>query len=321
MGLLLVVGLCLAASPRAGGAPQQTSFGSEAMAARLPATRVESYVVNARVRPLLLFWIERENVGLATISWRKGEDNRRAFEFLIGSDPERAPRSINRWGFIVEELNGDAADVFGIMKESGEQTLAEAEAKVSGEGTVSTFKAARTSIAGSKAVTGLITLQAPSHLTYRDVDAMLALVPAEAPEHKTIELPAGTEKGFLVAMDSLMGASIGPCGGTGRGAKAVPAVRYLYNQTFFDLALDSCRHEDVVRAGPASYADVVDGRFRLKNLTTKNVTTFHIAYGASGDLRGVPVRAMFRPRWWMEIDLALVRTPAARLTSTEPLGR
>lgn len=291
------------------------------MESRLPATRVESYVVNARVRPLLLFWIGRDNVGLATLSWRKAADNRRAFEFLIGSDPERAPRSINRWGFIVEELNGESADVFGVMKESGEQTLAEAEAKVSGEGTVSTFKAARTSIKGNKAVSGLITMQAPSHLTYRDVDALLALVPTEASEHKTLDLPAGTEKGFLVAMDSLIDASIGPCGGTSRGAKAVPAIRYLYNQTLFDLALESCRYEDVVSAGSASYNDIVDGRFRLKNLTTKHVTTFHMAYGASGELRGVPVRATFQPRWWMEIDLALVRSPAARLTSADPVGR
>lgn len=313
--------LCLAAALPAGGAPQQTSFRSDAMASRLPATRVESYVVNARIRPLLLFWIGRENVGMATITWRKAEKNRRAFEFLIGSDPERAPRNINRWGFIVEELNGDSADILGVMKESGEQTLAEAEAKVSGEGTVSTFKAARTSIKGNKAVSGLITVQAPSTLTYRDVDTLLGLVPADAAERKTLELPGGTEKGFLVAMDSLIDSSIGPCGGAGQGAKAVPAIRYLYNQTIFDLSLESCRHEDVLSSGPVSYADVVDGRFRLTNLTTKNVTTFHMAYGASGELRGVPVRAMFRPRWWMEIDLALARSPAARLTSFDSVGR
>jgi hypothetical protein len=28
-------------------------------------------------------------------------------------------------------------------------------------------------------------------------------------------------------------------------------------------------------------------------------------YGASGELCGVPVRAVFRPRWWMEVELLL----------------
>lgn len=303
-------------------AAQQPGFSSASLTERLPVEKVEAYTVNVKIRPLLLFWIGRDDVGEATITWRQATETHKSYEFIIGSDPKRAPRQINRWGFVVEELHGDNAEVLGIMKESGEQTLAEAEAKVASEGSVSTYKAARTTIDGGRAVSGVITMQAPSGLTYRDLDSLLALLPAEAPERKTLTLPAGTQKGFLVALESLMASSFGPClPPDGRGHKAVPAVRYLYNQTLFDLSLESCRFDDAYHTGSASYSDIVDGRFKLRNLTTKNVTTFHLAYGTAGELRGVPVRAMFRPRWWMEIELERARPSAARLTSIDPVRR
>jgi hypothetical protein len=31
-------------------------------------------------------------------------------------------------------------------------------------------------------------------------------------------------------------------------------------------------------------------------------------YGTSGELREVPVRAVFRPRWWIEVELVLDRS-------------
>ena len=251
----------------------------------------------------------------ATVTWREGPNQQKAYEFLIGSDPARVPRKINRWGFIVEELRGDEADILGIMKESGEQSLDEAKAKVDREGATSTFKAARTHIAGNRAESGVITLQAPSHLTYRDVDEVLALVPAKPPDQKTLDLPPGTKRGFLVALETLLQSSIRPCSGEGSRAKEVPVVRYLYNRDLFDLSVDECSVERELETGTQTFGDVIDGRFHLKNLTTRNAMTFHVAYGTSGDLRGIPVRMMFRPRWWMEIELELNRSSAARLTS------
>jgi hypothetical protein len=256
------------------------------------------------------------------VTWRENGDDHRAYEFLIGSDPERVPRRINRWGFIVDEFNGERTDVLGIMRESGEETLEEAKANVEGEGTVSTFKAARTVITGNRAVSGVITMQAPSHLTYRDVDEVVALVPHEAPKPKAIDLPAGTKKGFLVALEALLQSSIDPCqAGQAGGAKQVPRVRYLYNQTLFDLALESCAPDADYRANARVFNEVVDGHFKLRNLTTKNAMSFDIVYGATGELRGIPIRMMFRPRWWMEVELELALSPAARLTSVAPVGR
>jgi hypothetical protein len=299
--------LCLAALAPAAESVQ--SFSYKALSARLPVVRERSYLINARVRPLLLFWISRDDVGDARITWREGSGNRRAFELLVGSDPDRAPRRINRWGFIVEELSAEKAEILGVMKESSEQTIEEAEAEISRQDNVSTFKAARTTITGDRAVSGSMTVHAPAHLTYRELDSLLGLMPAEPPRVRTLELPPGTQKGFLVAMDSLIRASIEPCGTKGgTGARAVPAVPYLYNQTLFDLSLLSCDYHPELQTKTETFANVVDGRFQVKNRTTKNETKFRVFYGTSGELHGQPVRAMFRPRWWMEVELVLDRS-------------
>ena len=139
----------------------QDALSHDALSARIPVAREHSYVVNARVRPVLLFWIARDNIGGARITWREGATGRRAFEFLIGSDPARTPRRINRWGFIVEDLDAENAQVLGVMSESDEETIDEAKTRTARQdGDVSAFRAARTSITGNRAVSGTMTVLA-----------------------------------------------------------------------------------------------------------------------------------------------------------------
>src|SRR5687767_11798112 len=140
----------------------QTDFSYEALSARMPVVREHSYVINAKIRPLLAFWIGRENVGDARLTWREGSGGRRGFELLIGSDPARAPRHINRWGFIVEELDPVKTEILGVMRESNEETIDAAEAEIAREQGVCAFKASRTTITGNRALNGAISLQAPT---------------------------------------------------------------------------------------------------------------------------------------------------------------
>jgi hypothetical protein len=290
----------------------QKSFSRGDLDARLPVVQEHSYVVNARIRPLLLFWIGRDNIGEARLTRREASGGRRAIEFLIGSDPDRAPRRINRWGFIIEELGPEEGAILGVMSESNEETIDEAKAGIERQDGYSVFKVARATVAANRAAGGTMTVRAPAHLTYRELEAVLALIPA-APEHvRSVELPSGTQKGFLVAMESMLRASVEPCrtadGGRPKDVRSIP---YLYNQTIFDLSLTSCKHEPELQTKGETVADVIDGRFRLRNRTTKYDADFRMLYGASGDLREIPVRATFRPRWWLEVELLLDRTAKA----------
>jgi hypothetical protein len=290
--------------------PIQSAYSYDALTARMPVVREHSYVVNAKVRPFL-FWIGRDDIGAARLTWREASGDRRAFELLIGSDPARAPRRINRWGFIVENLTPEKAEVFGVMKESNEKTIEAAEAQIARERGDAAFKAARTTIAGSQAVSRTYSVQAPAHLTYRELDSLLALIPSEPLRKHTLELPIGTQNGFLVSMDYLMQTSVAPCRtGKGAGARSVSVVPFIYGQTLYDLTLLSCSYEPEFRTKTDVFADVVDGRFQVRNRTTRAETKFRVSYGSWGDLRGLPVRAVFRPRWWMEIELLLDRSAA-----------
>ena len=94
--------------------------------ATLPTVAEHTYRMLARVRPML-FWINVDNVGGAKVSLSGDQKDNFGIELLIGSDPQRAPRQINKWGYIAEEVRGGEARIVGVMKQSNEQSVAEAE--------------------------------------------------------------------------------------------------------------------------------------------------------------------------------------------------
>ena len=62
---------------------------------------------------LLFVWASADDVGGARMSWRSGEQNQ-SVALLIGSEPRRAPRGVNEWGYIREDVSSDSTKVFGI---------------------------------------------------------------------------------------------------------------------------------------------------------------------------------------------------------------
>ena len=105
--VILAVAVGLGSTPSLGPNDLTTPAGASDSP---PIHKEYRYRMSAAIRPLL-FWIGDSDVGGARIVWRRGEDGRRGYEFLLGSDPIRAPRKINRWGFVREELRGDGARV------------------------------------------------------------------------------------------------------------------------------------------------------------------------------------------------------------------
>src|SRR5258707_10371409 len=100
------------------------------------------YIMTARVR-LLLFWAGKDDVGAGYIgSGRLPQDPASdVIELLIGSDPAKAPRAINRWGAaseIAHKPSGsghgvESSTFFGFMKVSSGTSAAEMEKEVARE--------------------------------------------------------------------------------------------------------------------------------------------------------------------------------------------
>jgi hypothetical protein len=272
----------------------------------LPVVAEHHYRVLARVRPLLV-WISRDNVGDGRITWRNAGVGSMGFELLIGSDPARAPRRINRWGYLAEQLVGGQTTVLGVMTQSTERSIEEGENRIrveSGSGT-HLFTAIRSTTADGRASAEVTTLRMQNDVTFRDLESLLAMVPpSRNPPTRTIVLPAGTRPGFLSAVAELIHQSI-----ESRRASTteprVPGVRYVYNALFHRLELRSVESLPTTQIGGRTFNDVVRGRFETVNEATGDRTRFEITYGARGELAEVPIHIVYQPRWWFRVELFL----------------
>jgi hypothetical protein len=301
----LVAGLCCAAAAViAAGERAQADFSRAALDRRAPVVAERSYTLKAGVR-LLVFWIRRDNVGSARLTWRAGQEGHRLLEFLVGSDPERAPRRINRWGYIVEEARPPDVDLLGIMSKSDEESADEAESQIAAEGQRDShpYNAIRTTIRGGSASSGVFRVSSAKALTYRDLETLLGMIPDDVPASRAVSLPKGTRPGFLFAAEELIASTLDRCRS---GVDAEPAsLPYLYNNTFYTLTLQECDFESTRKIGNRVFSNVIRAKLETRNRATGNTTSFRLEYGTEGDLKAVPLRMVFRPKWWFEAELLL----------------
>lgn len=296
---LLASGGSVAAQPRAAqGAPDVR---------RAPVTREHQYTLNARVRPML-FWIRRPDVGEARLVWRRDQDAY-GFELLVGSDPLKAPRHINKWGYLAEDVSGSDATTFGVMKQGRARTVAEAESQIARDGVDGyVFQAVRAHMTSGGCDTVSIRIRSATDLTLRDLDALLARVSGEAPQPRPCAVLPRTAPGFLCALAALLDETLAAA----KPDRARPAPRlYLYNGKVYDLKVRAMRTRADFAAGQRRYGPAIEGEFEVVNRATREATPFSMVYGRTGELAGVPLRIVFRPNWWFEAELLLDQAPAA----------
>jgi hypothetical protein len=197
--VLLLVALSSAARTANGQPERGQGSGPLAPGRMLPVVAEHHYTVTARIRPLLFFWISRDNVGEASLKWRAGAGKQLGFELLIGSDPARAPRHVKQWGYIAEEVSAEGAALLGVMKDSDDKTLEDAQKRVEAEGVGRQFfyKAIRTSVTESKGTTGTSRLALARDPTFRDVEWVLEQLPASPPSPREYPLAPGVKPGYL----------------------------------------------------------------------------------------------------------------------------
>jgi hypothetical protein len=263
---------------------------------RMPVVAEHHYRMLARIRPLL-FWISRDNVGGARIQWRGDGEGGRGFELLIGSDPARAPRRINRWGYIAEEVRGAQSRTLGVMTQNREESIEEANAQLGREATgARVFKVIRATSENGKATSGISTLHT-SDFTYHDLDSLLSNLEGGSlgTSVRIVELPAGTRPGFLLALADLIQQP---------DLKSIP---YVYNGRFHQLSRKGTISVSM-RVGGRDVTTLRSARFETQNRTTRELTAFDITYGTTGDLAGVPVHILYQPRWWLQVELFLDET-------------
>ena len=271
----------------------------------LPVDKVHTYRMAGKIR-LLLFWVGRDGVGMGRIVWRRGENGVKAYELLIGTDPASAPRRLNLWGYIAEEIDGANGSLLALMSRSEETSIDEVRDRPQ-RGVE--FKAMRTRVEAGTARSVAPAVYAESDPTYRDVSALIDQVhlASDRATIRTLAVPIGVRPGFLAAVAELVHASVESLRAP-RPAAASPhlrAVPFVYGVRLHDLTLRS--HEVLTDYNQAGRSDgrVVRGRFEIRDRTTDERTRFELVYGLDGPLAAVPVEIVYQPRWWLKVELTL----------------
>lgn len=268
-----------------------------------PIFKEYRYRMSAAIRPLL-FWMGDGDVGGARIIWRQGEDGRRGYEFLLGSDPDRAPRRINRWGFVREELNGHRATQIGLMRKTDEKSVEEARANVGFEGEY-VFKVIQTVVAGVEARAENTVWLVRDDYTYYDLGEVLGLVtktPPTPPSVNEASLPPGTHPGFLFAVADIVDRAVTAATREPREFLEKVTTRFNFNAVAYELRLRKTSWEESQEYGDRRYEDLVRIDLESYNPTLNTTERFTLVCGTEGEWKGVPVYVKYQPKWWFKAE-------------------
>ncbi len=303
--ICLILALALSRELEAGQAMRGSGLSCGLGLASVAEAAEWRYSMTVHVR-LLLFWISREGVGGARISWREAPDGTRSLQLLIGSDPARAPMRINRWGYIAEHVDGSSAELIGVMTQSDERSIEQARQNLSRSGGAHAFKAIRGRVTQGEALSTVIHLLLAEEFTYRDVNVLLGRLPQAGFPVRRISVPKGVEPGFLFALKNLVHQSVESYHRSGRVDTGCKSPRlFVYHASLYELAQRSSDIIPKLTVGGRDYHEVIESRLDVRNRATGETTGFGITYGTRGAAAEIPLRIVYRPRWWFEAELIL----------------
>lgn len=268
------------------------------------------YTIAARVRPLL-FWVRRDNVGDARVTINTTANGGRTIALLIGSDPERTPMRINRWGYVAETACRGVTTVVGVMTESDEQSVEEAQAHVGAVGEVRhAYKAILASHDAGISRAVIIRLAVREIFTYRDVDTVLNRVCESRDLEPRMVAVSGANTGFLGALEGLVQETVEAWAAKGPSALATRRRRlFVHGDQVAQLSVGTSTITSDGSIPSSRHGALIESEFEVRNPATQRRSTFRMTYGTEGAFAAVPIRIVYRPRWWFEVELRLIEGP------------
>jgi hypothetical protein len=293
------------------------------------------YIMTARVR-LLLFWAGADDVGGGYIRLNAPSPNAAPSEWqlVMGSDPAKAPMSINRWGAAWELSLRDPSAAhaasnafFGFMKVSKGTSVLEMQKELSQEKDGGSFLFSAT--VGETNPSGSLskTVPFPSNqdFTIHQLDqaesAVFDKLAEPGGQVRTVDVTkpeaCTRTEGFLSSVSDLIDAGL-------ENRKLPVTLCYLFNGERFTIKLTKVTHvphetvsltlHQEPKQYTRNYDDLLLAHFDNFNETTKKPSSFELLLGTTGKLRGIPVRIMYQPNWWFQVILN-VKTPETQQAS------
>ncbi len=294
------------------------------------------YVMTARVR-FLFFWGGKDDVGGGYIRRGVSKDDPRQelLQVLFGSDPAKAPRSINRWGAGTEVVwhkdpvanSAKVPDVvasafFGFMKSSKGKSVSEMqdELKKEKDRGEHQFTGILSRVDAGHAISLTVPLASDIDYSLRQYaeaePLMLQKLSSSDRPARTLEYPAGCSHAgeFLGTVSELLNSTL-------QDRSRPLSLCYVYDAEVNDLKIErttfvpklavkvnAVKGETLVNR---TYNDLLQADFVSINHTTGKRVSFSIFVGTKGDLRGVPVQIRYQPNWWFQVILNLLLKSAS----------
>lgn len=314
-------------------------FLAGSMAASDPAAagqwEVYRYRMAGKVR-LLLFWVGKDDVGGGSIALLKPEPESapgritEAVEILFGSNPARVPGKINRWGYGREWASWERPDggsprlvsstFIGFIRHSDEESLSEVRAKAGKGQAEFWYDAIRSEVNASEASSTIHFFSQNQDFNYTQPAAVECGYQQRlrgGPADRSRTLQGSTKKspeayGFLTTArlltDLVTDRYQNAKGGWSKYRAEIP---YFYNGKSYRLALTGLKlhgkFELPGREGRpgVAFTEVAEAEFRTTNLTDGGQHSFSMWFPMKGPMRGIPVKIVDKPRWWLRVELTL----------------
>ena len=277
---------------------------------------VYTYRLRGEVR-LLLFWTGKDDVGGGRVTVSPNE-----IEVLFGSKPERIPGKINRWGYgreVAEWGDGSpphlaATEFLGIMRHSAESSISEAVAateKAAASG-LYLYDASLSRVLPESARHEIRVLSEPEDFDYRRPERLLESLRKALTEMPPARLGQLAHQagpyGFLTGLQELIRRST--------QTRTPHSLVFTYNSKPYTLEVLSIRpvsESDVLTDWRAAGAgDLAQARFRSFNTVKRTRTDFELWIPMTGKLKGIPVRILLQPRWWLRLRMDLASAAPGR---------
>ncbi len=303
-------------------------------------TRVLSYRMKGKVR-LLFFWVGKDDVGGGTITLQsnRGEDGalQEKVEILFGSNPERVPGGINRWGYGREAatwkqdpLGRTLQETFfeGFMKYSREESLDEVqsnnERQLSGAEFV--YEGIRSTVRPAETLSEIRVFSVEEDFDYRNATSIhcgyarrLEQGPPDRKKRLANESHYEAPMGFLTALRAYL-TEVVDQHRSGGEPQPLPARRFAYNSKIYQLEMRNLKYLDSFDlpmpsgAPDRKFEKVAKADIRNSPLGESWHHDFSIWFGLEGPYRAVPLRIVDKPRWWLRVELNLDPDHSTQLT-------
>jgi hypothetical protein len=267
---------------------------------------------------------------------------------LFGTQPERIPGRINRWGYGEEtgywNLAGDIPQLIsssfsGFMRHSPEESISElSPAKLKEQGKRQFwYDSIISTVKRHEALTDIYYFPMAEEVSYSSLDQVRQAFEgrsASGSADKSRKLANqrvlyDTPQGFLLCLMRMIeeaGRRFPQESEHSSSGKTNLHWPYVYNANLYQLQLERIKHHKEFRLAntaavpvqpilQSSYSNVAEADFKIVNQKTGERHLFTCWFPLEGPLKYVPIQIQDNPRWWLQVRLQLVEIQESQLAS------